>query len=62
MFYYPFYGTLHPLYCNHDRGVITVKIRIKYIMEHVEIYDLKGNFLFSADTVDEAYRELKIME
>ena len=27
---------------------------IRYVMDHVEVYGLDGDFLFSADTVQEA--------
>ena len=32
--------------------------RIVYIMGHVEVYDCYGRFLFSADTEEEALRDL----
>lgn len=32
---------------------------IQYIRGHVQVYDNKGNFLFSADTEREAREELK---
>ncbi len=31
---------------------------IRYIRGHVQVYDYKGNFLFSADTEREAREEL----
>lgn len=34
-------------------------VRIQYVQGHVEVYDAWGNFLFSADTAEEAYDELK---
>jgi len=34
-------------------------VMIKYVNGHVEVYDCSGNFLFSADTTEEAYEELK---
>lgn len=33
--------------------------KFKYFAHHVEVYDRAGNFLFSADTIDEAYSFLK---
>ncbi len=33
--------------------------RIKYINGHVHVYDMRGIFLFSADTEREAREELK---
>ena len=32
---------------------------IRYVREHVQVYDNKGNFLFSADTEQEAREELE---
>ena len=29
--------------------------KFKYFAHHVEVYDRFGRFLFSADTIDEAY-------
>ena len=31
---------------------------MRYVRGHVEVYDLNGNFLFSADTEKEAREEL----
>ena len=31
---------------------------IKHINGHVQVYDIRGNFLFSADTEQEAREEL----
>ena len=27
---------------------------IRYVMDHIEVYDLNGEFMYSADTVQEA--------
>ncbi len=35
---------------------------INYVQDHVEVYDAAGNFLFSADTQQEALRELSRLE
>lgn len=35
---------------------------IKYIRGHVQVYDRKGNFLFSADNEQEAREELEDYE
>ena len=35
---------------------------IQYIRGHVQVYDNKGNFLFSADTEREAREELEYYE
>ncbi len=34
---------------------------MKNVAGHIEVYDLKGRFLFSADTEQEAFRELDDM-
>ncbi len=44
------------------KEVFAVKYKIKYARGHVEVFDLQGNFLFSADTESEAINELKEME
>ncbi len=31
---------------------------VRYVQGHVQVYDHQGNFLFSADTEQEARREL----
>lgn len=33
--------------------------QIRYVSGHVEVYDGRGNFCFSADTACEAMRELR---
>lgn len=35
---------------------------IRYVQGHVHVYDLRGTFLFSADTEREAREELKEYE
>ena len=34
---------------------------IKYVCEHVEVYDRQGRFIFSADTLKEAQHEINRM-
>lgn len=34
----------------------------KTVFEHIEVYDVRGIFLFSADTMKEALAELKMMD
>lgn len=36
--------------------------RIKQARGHVEVFDMHGNFLFSADTEQEAVNELRKLE
>ena len=33
--------------------------QFRYVREHVQVYDHKGNFLFSADNEQEARKELE---
>lgn len=39
-----------------------MNVRIKYVKGHVEVYDLRGRFLFSADTETEALEDIKLLE
>lgn len=32
---------------------------VKYVQGHIQVYDLKGKFLFSADSVKELREEMK---
>lgn len=41
---------------------IMMNYSIKTVFDHVEVYDMNGRFLFSADTQQEAYEELKQTE
>ena len=34
-------------------------MEMRWVMGHVEVYDSWGNFLFSADSAEEAERELE---
>lgn len=36
-----------------------MEIVMKYVGGHVEVYDQMGNFLFSADTEQEAWQDAK---
>ena len=35
-----------------------MKVQIRYVGGHIEVYGENGEFLFSADTLAEAWREL----
>lgn len=35
---------------------------VKHVMGHIQVYDYKGNFLFSADNEREAREELEYYE
>ena len=35
---------------------------MRYVMGHVQVYDVRGNFLFSADNEREAREELEYYE
>lgn len=53
---------LHSLFSiikiNKRKEVLVMSCRIIYTGGHVEVFDLQGNFMFSADTESEAIREL----
>lgn len=34
---------------------------VRQVLEHVEVFDRNGEFLFSADTRDEALKELELV-
>lgn len=36
-----------------------MKTKLTYVNGHVEVYDLLGRFLFSADTIQEALEEME---
>ena len=38
---------------------VFMKVTVKQVGGHVEIYDLSGEFLFSADTMQEAAADLR---
>ena len=38
------------------------KYSIRHVMEHVEVYNAAGDFLFSADTEQEAQADIAILE
>ena len=38
---------------------MTERFELRYVQGHVEVYDARGRFLFSADTVGEARQELE---
>lgn len=35
--------------------------QLKYVQDHVEVYDAQGRFLFSADNQQEALEELRLI-
>ena len=35
---------------------------LRYVRGHIQVYDIQGNFLFSADTEREAREELRCYE
>ena len=43
---------------RYTKGGIFMSEQIRYVGGHVEVYSAAGEFLFSADTVAEAWREL----
>lgn len=38
-----------------------MQVQFKEIGDHIEVYDLRGIFLFSADTEEEAYEDLLLL-
>ena len=40
---------------------MTQSFELRYVRGHVEVYDANGRFCFSADTMAEAYDELREM-
>lgn len=43
---------------NQNKGVLAM-YKMRYVGGHVQVYDVRGNFLFSADTEREAREELE---
>ena len=41
-----------------ERQAIPMTTQFKNVNGHIEVYDSTGEFLFSADTMEEAWREL----
>jgi hypothetical protein len=39
-----------------------MNFQIRHVSGHVEVYDLRGRFLFSADNIQEAMQELSDLE
>jgi len=44
---------------RQNRKGVTAMYSIRYVCGHIQVYDNKGNFLFSADTEREAREELE---
>ena len=47
------------LYCQKTERVMTM-YRFRNVNGHIQVYDFRGNFLFSADTEREAREELEL--
>lgn len=43
------------------KGNHVMEFVIKYVNGHVEVYDRQGNFVFSADSVQEAEADLELI-
>lgn len=41
-----------------ERQAVPMTTQFKNVNGHIEVYDSTGEFLFSADTMEEAWREL----
>lgn len=54
----PKYWTDAVVEYSHKAKGVTSMYSIRYIHGHVQVYDVRGNFLFSADNEREAREEL----
>ena len=43
---------------GHRKAVSTMTQQLRYVAGHIEVYSEYGEFLFSADTMQEAWEEL----
>ena len=42
-----------------EKGCCVMEISVRYVRDHVEVYSPRGEFLFSADNLAEAYALLE---
>lgn len=49
---------LYNKYRNKERRAVQMTTQFKYVDGHIEVYSEQGEFLFSADTMAEARREM----
>ena len=49
----------YPMYNQIGKGQNTMEHKIIWVRGHVEVYDAKGEFCFSADNEREAWEELR---
>lgn len=54
----PEYWTNSVIEYSHKAKGVTNMYSIRYVHGHVQVYDVRGNFLFSADNEREAREEL----
>ena len=54
------YWTDSFIYCYHHKKRLIDMYRIVNTRGHIQVYDLNGNFLFSADSEREVREELEI--
>ena len=54
----PEYWTIMVIENSHKAKGVTHMYSIRYVHGHVQVYDVRGNFLFSADNEREAREEL----
>lgn len=45
-------------YRTKERRRLPMDLQFKNVYGHIEVYDAYGEFLFSADTMEEAWQEL----
>ena len=49
-------------YCQKQRERLMTMYSMRYVHGHIQVYDFRGNFLFSADSEREAREELRDYE
>ena len=47
---------------SQNKNEVTAMYSMRNVNGHIQVYDLRGNFLFSADTEREAREELESYE
>lgn len=55
-----FYWTFYLLYYSHKpKGRLMTMYTMRYVFGHIQVYDMNGRFLFSADNEREVREELE---
>lgn len=55
----PKYWTLIAVVYSHNSKEVSAMFTMRNVQGHIQVYDMRGNFLFSADTEREARKELE---